>query len=670
MEKQPLPLPDNFNPQTKMLAKVTENGVFHETRAGASLAARLVANGTPQDLELAEKILPVVLDCQERRFGSDGKPDPHFGNFMWMIEDDVVFDLNAVEFNLEHLIPMMISYRERLKPDTQERVIEAIRLGLEEIERLDVLIVYSNIALLDIVNTCLGGELLGDRLLAERGYAKLAAWMALTDQNGTTYEYNSPTYTAVVIRALHRLGQYVQDESTRVRARTALARLGLSAALHIHPGTGRWAGPHSRIYHPSVLCETPPEVELVREWINSGVLPGWVEAAISSRPETLSVAETAYAQRGYGLYTYHSPSFALGVSAREFGGQSDVVMAHYDRPGQDRAGSFYTRYLLNDKWLGDFYHQTDRTRSRNLIEEGHFYGIQQGPRALGMYTLPNAPGVISSAKAALIWVGRAQVDEIWVGEARVEHLPVEVQPGQVVVVGSGKAYFAIMPLSRTPLGRSAPAILLEKEGDLVLELYNYQGTAKPFWELGWPGAFYQGKPRCGFYLEMAERADFPDGVTLGRKVASGEVVDQVDPPFVYAGIGERLWQLEYSRDGDAIGIEVDCMAWTLKRHWTGRGEEGWPLLESAIARQDQGGEIRVGEAWMRFGSGTGWLYTCPKQKLWVAGIHGAKPTWVTVEAEGQKVVVEEIELGTLFWQDGTLSVDAIGLRNQPRVIPA
>ena len=255
---QPLPLPENFNPETFMLSKITENGVFHESRQGASFAARLVANGTPQDLELAHKVLDVVLRVQERH--SD---DPHYGNFMWMIEDTVVQDLNAVEFNLEHLIPMMLQHAERLSPEMQGRVLDAICLGLDEIRRLDVLPVYTNITLLDILNTCLGGELLGDAAIAQRGYTKLVMWMALTDQHGHPFEYNSPTYGAVDIRALGRLAALVQHADTRIRARTALARLGLSAALHIHAATGRWAGPHSRAYQPSVVCETEAEVAML-----------------------------------------------------------------------------------------------------------------------------------------------------------------------------------------------------------------------------------------------------------------------------------------------------------------------------------------------------------------------------------------------------------------------
>jgi hypothetical protein len=162
-----------------------------------------------------------------------------------MLEESQVEDLNAVEFNLEHLIPLMIRHASRLAPATQKRVLDAVRLGLAQIRRLDVSLAYTNIAILGLLNTCLGGELLGDAAIAGRGYAKLAVWMAFTDQYGIPYEYNSPTYSSVGIRAFKVLVDLVQDADTRVRARTMAGRLGLSAALHIHAATGRWAGPHS-----------------------------------------------------------------------------------------------------------------------------------------------------------------------------------------------------------------------------------------------------------------------------------------------------------------------------------------------------------------------------------------------------------------------------------------
>src|SRR5690606_6556185 len=99
-----------------------------------------------------------------------------------------------------------------------------------------------------------------DAEIAERGYRKLEAWMKFTNATGHPFEFNSPTYMSVNLRALKRLTDNIQDEDTRQRARAMSAKLGLSVALHVHRGTGRWAAPHGRAYHPSVICETPPEV--------------------------------------------------------------------------------------------------------------------------------------------------------------------------------------------------------------------------------------------------------------------------------------------------------------------------------------------------------------------------------------------------------------------------
>lgn len=659
--KTPLTLPPNFNPETCLLANRTEYGLFHESRKGAGLARQLVANGTPQDLELAEKVLEATLKCQELH-----PDDPHYGNFLWMYEDEVVFDLNAVEFVLEHLIPMLLQHGHRLSPAMRERVLESIRLGLAEIRKLDVLIAYSNITVLDIVNSCLGGELLGDEAIARRGYQKLADWMAFTDQYGLPFEYNSPTYTAVTLRALKMLADLVQDEATRIRAKTVAARLGLSVALHIHGSTGRWAGPHSRAYHPSVVGETAPEVELVEAWAKDGTIPAWTLAAITGRPTPMTVSETAYPERNYGLTTYHSQSFALGVSATEFGGQSNVFIVHYRRPGAARPGVLYARYTLNDKWLGDTYHPTDRTKSRNLMDEGRFYGVQEGARAIGLYA-PGPLGLCSSAGANLIWTQRDMVDEIWLGRQQVETLPALVPPGEVIVVGSGDVLVAIRPLTLTDLGRDAPVRLVERAGDLVLELHNYLGPEKRFWEMRWPGAFYQGQPQCGFYAEVAERSAYPDGRSFGQLVAAGELVDRADPPFVYAGEGARLWTVSYTRDGRFLGLEADLMLWQLKRRWTQAGDLGWPMLESPLARESRDGRVVVGEAVLNCGQEAGWLFARPEKGLWVAGYHGSQPAPLRLILPDGGVELAGITVGTVVWDRGLVAIEALGMRGRPKI---
>jgi hypothetical protein len=569
----PLPLPPDYNPATHMLVHTVETGSYHESRKAARFAGELVANGAPADLALAEKVLAAVLACQET-----DPTDPHYGNFYWMAEDSHVEDLNAVEFCLEMLIPMLLRYGDRLAEPLRQSVLAAIRLGLDEIRRLDVLVAYSNITALDVLNTCLGGELLGDAAIAQRGYAKLRQWIAFTCRSGHPMEYNSPTYTAVSLRALALLAGLVQDADTRIRARTFAARLAVSAALHIHPGTGRWAAPHSRAYHPSVVGATPPEMERVQGWLADGTIPPWIAQVLTHRPARYTISETAERSRGIGFTTHVTPAWALGVASTITNTQSDVCMLHYSRPGVPKPGVLYTRYVLNDKWFGDFYHATDRSQQRNLLDEGAFYGVMEGNRAIGVYA---AQGFVQgkSAKATFIWTGCGEPEEVWIDGARVTSLPADVPPGATVVVGSGDVFTAIRPLTRTALGKEAPARLVAREGDLVLELYNYLGPDKRFWEMRWPGAFFQGVPICAYYLEVADRADYANGAAMAAALAGGELSESLDAPFTFPAEGERHYAAFYQRDGRTLGIEVDLMGWRLLRRWDSRGEIGWPMLE-------------------------------------------------------------------------------------------
>lgn len=656
-----LALPPDFDPGANLLYRDVDSGRVHPITPSAGFAARLVASGTPEDITRVIPIIDAVLACQETREGH-----PHRGNFRWYLEDEMIEDLNAVQFVLGEFIPMMLRHGERLPSDSRTRLLTAIRLGLEEIERLDVLVAYTNITAKDVLNSCLGGELLGDMRISERGQVKMARWMAFTDQWGTALEFNSPTYTRVTLVTLGTLAQLVRDEATRIRAETMAARLGLSVALHIHTPTGRWAGPHSRAYHPTVTAETDAEIRQLTDWVKEGLLPGWIMDAIARRADGFDVIETAYPPMNLGLTTHHARSFTIGTSVAGLGEQSNVMIAHYVRPGSVRPGVFYTRYLTNDKWLGDFRHQTDRVSNRVLADEGRFLSVQNGSRAIGLYS-PRALGRCTSAKAALIWTDHSQIDEIWIGDRRVTSLPAELKPGDVGVIGSGKVFFAVRPFTVTDLGHGAPLRLVERNGDLVLELHNYLGPAKSFWNLTWPGAFYQGQPQCGFYVEMAERALYADGSELAGLVAKGTFMDRAAPPYTYSGEGERHWLVAYQRDGIELGLEVDLMNWKLIRRWNEAGDLGWPMLESDLARQNRTGRVQVGDAVLTCRAEPAWLFGSAVADRWVAGYHGTTPSPVHLRVPGGSVEIESMGTGTVVWDRGEVKINALDVQGEARV---
>ena len=111
------------------------------------------------------------------------------------------------------------------------------------------------------------------------------------------------------------------------------------------------------------------------------------------------------------------------------------------------------------------------------------------------------------------------MDEIWVGDSRAEDLPVSVAPGEIVALAVGDMLIAVRPLTRTDLGCDAPMRLAAIEDDLVLEMYNYLGPEKIFWDSERRSRFFRGEPQCGFSTRKSPsvrttRASGPSRVRL------------------------------------------------------------------------------------------------------------------------------------------------------------
>lgn len=668
----PYPLPAHFDPAVNMVGEERGGGVYHSVRGSADLAAELAANGTDEDIALAEKILDAVLACQETRPGH-----AHYGNYLWTRESPAVQDLNAAGFTQRALIPMMLRHGGRLSPRMRERMLKSIRLGCEAIRRLDVAITYTNIASLDCLSSCLGGELLDDPAIAQRGYAKLERLAELTAENGNVYEFNSPGYVRVTVGALKIIGDLVEDDATRVRARSMAARLALSVALHIQQPSGRLAGPHSRAYFPAVVCEDPPEAEFLHEWLADGTAPAWIAHALTARPVQMQLVETAHADWRIGMTTHQSARFALGTATREISSQTDVFIAHAHLPEADRPAVVYTRYLIDDTWFGDPVRPADRTGSTRMFEEGKALTVQCGPRAIVLYAprilehpaslAPASKFRCRSAKLALICTQREFVDEVWAGDRKVEHFPATVEPGEVVALAAGDMLLAVRPLTITDLGCDAPIRLAVVEDDLVLEMYNYLGPEKVFWDRDHKSRFFQGEPQCGFYSEVARRGDYASLEAFVQAVASGTLTDDAQPPVTsYLDDKRRTWTVEYAREAKSLGLEIDLISWELLRRWTQDGELSWPMLECPVARQNAEGTVTVGGAVLTCGEHPAWLFGNPEAKVWAAGYYGP-PAPLTLTVPGGSVSVKAMGTGTVVWQNGAVSIEAIGTAGMPRV---
>ncbi len=653
----PLALPINYNPATAMIARTEDTGVFHASRLGAELARALVANGTEADLILATRTLAAVLSCQETREG-----DPHRGNFRWEMEDAGVEDLNAVHFVLIDLLPMMARHEERLPGEARAALRAAVRLALDEIARIDVGLDYTNIALKDIANTLLGAEVLGCERSLARGREKFAAWLELTASAGGVFELNSPAYTPIALRVLHELAEHTRDRATAVRARTAAARLGLTYALRLVPATGRLAGPYCRAYRHQVLGDAGPERARFHSMVQRGVLPQWLRHAVGALPLPGELVERYDATRGYVYATWLDREFAMGTATRELdsqanryiAGQSNVFTLHFAGRGERPEGVAFTRYILDEKWLGDFRTTPARTSRELLLDEGRFFGVQDGARAIGVYA-PRQLGaweVCRGAKLVFVVSRRAAVDEVLLDGERVDvsEVPRNCRDGATIVFGCGAAWLGIRVLARTDLGRDAPIQIVERDGDLLLEIYNYLGPAKTFWELATPGSFYAGQPCCGFLAEVIARTEQPSGEVFSSELARGNLCDA--PPLANdraSRCDKRVWSIEYERAGKRLGLAVDLNRWALERRWTERGTLAHEPLESTVARQGvDSGQVEAAGATFRFGAGSGWIFGNPTARIWAAGGHAREATTFTLSTPDGDLQGAGVQTGTLI----------------------
>ncbi len=681
--KSPLPIPDNFDFEAYLFGKEIEGKIYHSPRPSARFCEDLLANGTAEDIALVEKIIPAVLTAQI------ADPDsPYYGAFKWELEMEAVEDLNAVEFLLFSLIPIILQHEDKLSDSLVADIRESIRMGLFNIASVDVNFEYTNIVSKDITNTILGGELLNDPEMAQRGYDKLERWMEFTDRSGGAYEFNSLPYTAVTLDVLHVLQTHTRNESARVNAKILLARFALSAGLHIHTPTGRWAGPHSRAYHGSVTGNSGgyridrQELESYNRWLATSALPNWLGALVEDETLPDWILETTDIDRGIGQSTYKTDQYALGVATRDASNQairyiawqSNVFTLHYTRPQERLPGSLYTRYILDDHWLGDFSPGEGRGAYGLIPDDGHFQGVQDRERAIALYCPTGLGGIEyhSSAKAVVAlprW--KSGLDEIWIGEKRVEQLPAPVEPGETVAIASGDALIAIKPLKLTQLSEDAPMrIKLMEDNTLVMEMYNYQGPRKIFWELAHPSAFFKGQPQCGFYAEIADRESYENGAAFARKVDQGTLIDIADPRATFNGENSRKWKVEYERDDRKLGIEVDLYDWFHPaKRWTHEGELGWPMLQSSRTLQSRSGRIEIDGVRLTTISGeAAWLYVSPNQEVVAAAYHGPTPSPLNLDLPNGSVRMERLAKGIVVWQKEGVSVDAIDLTGTPEIM--
>ncbi len=524
----------------------------HDPRGTLAYAQVLLDRG---DVATAERGIARVLSMQETR-----PHDAHRGNFRWLYEHETVHDLNGVEFMLDALNAIAHRHASQLSPGTAQAIHDAVALGLEEIERLDVHLSYTNIALSDIANSVLGGELIGERRYVERGARRLDEWLTFTSASGAPHEFNSPTYLAVDIERMATLAEHTRDPQIAKKAREAEALLWRHVAAHYHPKLAQLAGPHSRSYFDGWTAETgylklilwrilgDEKLRRRTPWFSHGREEGHIGVATSefhcpddalellrAKSYPVESRETSDASRGLDLTTYMTDGYALGTASKPFAGGErpevwpgfNSILLHAERDDPVPV-VLSARYILNDN-CGDPIESGGAAEPHDCWDDGQFAGAQYRNRAIVAYGLMPRLRPIVSAKTSVRILGIRASDAIFAGDTRVTSLPAIVEPQQRIVIDVGSAYVALIPLSPTHMGSDA-AIVLDLKGELLtLDIYNYRGPAKSFWEYrSLSGAFFKGNVRNGLILEAAEPREHDTLDAFRRHVEAARIEDRTD----------------------------------------------------------------------------------------------------------------------------------------------
>ena len=217
------------------------------TRAAMTYALRLVSKEDKESQAEAARVLRNIIKYQ------DSDPNSKtYGVWTWYIEepldDMLAIDYNWADFLGATLISILTNYSDRLPPDVVDEAKASLDRACACIKKRDVQPQYTNIAYMGAVVCAAGGELLDKPEYLEYARMRMERNINAYKEIGGFTEYNSPTYTMVVLVELERALQYVKDESFREMAQYMHKEVWKTIAMHYHPVTGQWSGPFSRAY--------------------------------------------------------------------------------------------------------------------------------------------------------------------------------------------------------------------------------------------------------------------------------------------------------------------------------------------------------------------------------------------------------------------------------------
>ena len=263
-------LDGRYDPERKMLSQTisgwnyhrdAESGVFHEVRGSFSYASSLMDAGTAESRQRAFDILEKTISLQD--------VDPNsksYGVWPYYEEEPLAtkkspIDYNWADFNAVTLLRIYMGHQDEIPTDLLKKMKNAIILAAKAVQKRDVEMSYTNIAIMGTYVTYMTAHLFNLPELKTYAHKRLRSFYDYSMEKKGFTEYNSPTYTNVALRELEQMQRHIIEPEAKKMIDELYTLSWEMIARHFHQPSGQWAGPHSRAYNTLINPS-------IYEWFN------------------------------------------------------------------------------------------------------------------------------------------------------------------------------------------------------------------------------------------------------------------------------------------------------------------------------------------------------------------------------------------------------------------
>jgi len=353
------PLHKQYDQRAKMLTvpfrafgffKFLQGIPVHPTRESLIYAVALLDTDDPGMHQRAVNIIEEILNLQDKNPKSKT-----YGVWPKYLEEKpfkiLQPDLNWCDFLATSMLQLILNHHHhQLSPKMRSKIDDSILCAARAIQRRNVPLEYTNIAIMGIYVTLTTGYLYKIDSLYDYALNRLHQFYDYTIEHGGFNEYNSPTYTIITLEVLGRLKLHTQNTEAQKLIEALYHLIWAEIAYRFHPPTFQWSGPHSRSYNTLMESATLALIERsTSERIKFGITETHATLHENSLPlpcpldlesfflhlnEPRTVSQTLLKNiPKQVLTTYLAPSFSLGtVNYSDFWHQRRPLIVYWGTP--------------------------------------------------------------------------------------------------------------------------------------------------------------------------------------------------------------------------------------------------------------------------------------------------------------------------------------------------